>query len=242
MLLGRAEECELFRHLEGLCLPGRGPTAAFLVALNRALEEVQPAGARLALLEDLERCPLLTGLDQNELMRLRELLVAPELRRQVDRYPERDRRVALVRLADVARITGDPAESWRLLETAHALPTDPPETPFARRQLARAAARAGHTELAEALGIPGPDELSGDTTPYPIKTTEELIGNDRILAVAKGVAAVAIVWTAWRLLKNPHVQRALLSPTAEPQPAGSCPPRIRDRSVPPSAPNIPRST
>jgi len=209
--------------LEGLCLPGREPTAAFLVALNRALEEIQPAGARLALLEDLERCPLLTGLDQGELMRLRELLAAPELRRQVDRYPERDRRVALVRLADVARITGDPAESWRLLETAHALPSDPPETPFVRRQLARAAARSGHTELAEALGIPGPDERSGDTTPYPIKTTEELIDYDRIRAVAKGVAAVAVVWTAWRLLKNPHVQRALLGPAAEPQPARELP-------------------
>ena len=209
--------------LEGLCLPGRGQAAAFLVALNRALEETQPAGARLAMLEDLERCPPLTGLDPSELMRLRELLAAPKLRRQVDRYPEHDRRVALVRLADVARVTGDPAESWRLLETAHALPSDPPETPFARRQLARAAARAGHTELAEAVGVPGLDERSGLATPYPIKTTEELIGNDRIRDVAKGVAAAAVVWSAWRLLKSRRVQQLLLARVPEPQPARELP-------------------
>ncbi len=209
--------------LEGLCLPGRGPAPAFLVTLNRALEEIQPAGARLAMLEDLERCPPLTGLDHGELMRLRELLAEPELRRQVDRYPERDRRVALVRLADVARITGDLAESWRLVETAHALPSDPPETPFARRELARAAARAGHTELAEALGVPGLDERSGLAPPYPIKTTEELIGNDRIRDVAKGVATVAVVWSAWRLLKSRRVQQLLLRRAPEPQSARELP-------------------
>jgi cellulose synthase operon protein C len=204
--------------LEGLCLPGRGPAPGFLVALNRALEEIQPAPARLAMLEDLERCPLLTGLDQIELLRLRELLAAPELRRQVDRYPEPDRRVALVRLADVARITGDPAESRRLLETAHALPSDPPETPFARRQLAQAAARAGHTELAEALGVPELDERRGPATPYPIKTAEELIGNDRVRDLAKGAAAVAVV-CAWRLLKSPRGQQSLLRRAPESQSA-----------------------
>ncbi len=203
--------------LEGLCLPGRGPAAAFLVALNRALEEIQPAGARLAMLEDLERCPPLTGLDHGELTRLRELLAEPDLRRQVDRYPERDRRVALVRLADVARITGDPAESGRLLETARALP------PFVRRQLGRAAARAEHTELAEALGVPGPDERSELAPPSPIKTTEELIGNDRIRDVAKGVTTVAAVWFAWRVLKNPRVQRALLRQAPGSQPARELP-------------------
>jgi cellulose synthase operon protein C len=209
--------------LEGLCLPWRGRAAAFLVTLNRALEEIQPAGARLAMLEDLDRCPPLTGLDQGELMRLRELLTAPEFRRQVDRYPERDRRVALVRLADVARITGDPAESWQLLETARALPSDPPETTFAHRQLARAAARAGHTELAEALGVPGLDERSGLAPPSPIKTTEELIDNDRLRDLAKGVATVAAVWFAWRVLNSPRVQRALLRRAPESQPARELP-------------------
>jgi cellulose synthase operon protein C len=205
--------------LEGLCLPGREPTPAFLVALNRALEEIQPAAARLTMLEDLERCPPLTGLDQSALLRLRDLLAEPELRRQVDRYPARDQRVALVRLADVARITGDPAESWRLLETAHALPSDPPETQFGRLQLARAAARAGHTELAEDLGVPELDARPELATPYPIKTAEELIGNDRIRDVAKGVAAVAVVWTAWRLVKSPRVQQVVLRRAPGPQSA-----------------------
>ena len=197
--------------LEGLCLPGHEPVGALLIALNRALEEVQPAGARLAMLEDLDRCPPLSGLDPSELRRLRELLAGPELRRQVDRYPARDRRVALVRLADVARITGDYAESRRLLVAAHALRFDAPETPFVRLQLARAAVRAGHTELIEFIGVPelGVASTAGQrpglAAPSLIDTANKLLDDDRMRYLAKGVLRYAALWSALRLLKHPRV-------------------------------------
>jgi hypothetical protein len=124
---------------------------------------------------------------------LRELLAAPDIRQRLDHYPVRDRRVGLVRLADVARITGDRAGSGRLVEEAHALSSGAPPTTFVRRQLALAAIRAGHIDLAERIGVRELGDLAaperpGLAAPSLIETAQRLlIDNDRLVETATRV-------------------------------------------------------
>ena len=149
--------------LDGLATLGERAPQRWLDGLNTWIAEIRPARARLHVLEDLWRAPVLAGrLDADALGRLHRLAAVPWTAHALDRLSPPDRRVTLARLAELARVLGKPREARRLLVRAQASMPDEREEADARLAACAGAARRGTARAAASASA-----CAGRAAPVP---------------------------------------------------------------------------
>jgi hypothetical protein len=138
--------------LAGLCLPETAPQKTFLHKLLEAATSLEPAIARLLLLDDFARCPSLESLRKSDVRKLGERFAPEELLVEVRALPAPEQRAALVQLAHVARVTGNVDGCRRRVTEALELEPDLSRRSLAHRRLRQAAELIDDEALLSRLG------------------------------------------------------------------------------------------